>query len=240
VLVGDPCGNATTVTDYDGKSYTIEAFGSQCWMTQNLRTTHYSDGTSISAGSANNDSISSSTAYYYYPNGQSSYGTSTYGYLYNWKAVMRNSSSSTSNPSGVQGICPSGWHVPSQAEVEQFVNYIKSQNNYFCNSNSDYVAISIASASPSWSSTTSSNTCYIGASGSTGYNASGFNLPPAGYLYKTGEFRYIGSQAYMQTCTKYGGSDANYVLRIYTGSPTIDISGYLSYKRAGSVRCVKN
>jgi hypothetical protein len=39
-----------------------------------------------------------------------------YGLLYTWAAAMNGASSSTSNPSGVQGVCPSGWHFPSDEE----------------------------------------------------------------------------------------------------------------------------
>lgn len=94
------CGNSFTVTDYDGNTCNTVRLGNQCWMKENLRSTHYSDGTAIAYGGT---TTSTTEAYYYAPN-----GSFTYGYLYNWKAVMRNSSSSQANPSGVQGICPIG------------------------------------------------------------------------------------------------------------------------------------
>ncbi|MBR4535035.1 MAG: hypothetical protein IKO62_00075 [Bacteroidales bacterium] len=111
----------STVTDYDGNIYYTVQIGSQCWMKQNLRTTHYANGASIALGS----STSTTTAYRYYPNNNSS-NVSTYGYLYNWPAVMHGASSSSSNPSGVQCICPNGWHVPSDAEWVQLTNYVRS------------------------------------------------------------------------------------------------------------------
>jgi uncharacterized protein (TIGR02145 family) len=46
-----------------------------------------------------------------------------YGRLYDWSTIMAGSSSSSSNPSGVRGICPSGWHVPSFEEWMTLVNY---------------------------------------------------------------------------------------------------------------------
>ena len=100
------------VTLADGNTYNTVLIGTQCWMKENLRTKKYANGTTISQGSL---SSSSSTAYWYFPNNDSS-NMSTYGLLYNWKAVMQNSSSSSANPSGVQGVCPNGWHVPSDAE----------------------------------------------------------------------------------------------------------------------------
>ena len=44
---------------------------------------------------------------------------SNYGVLYNWTATINGSAGSDSNPSGVQGVCPSGWHLPSDAEWKE-------------------------------------------------------------------------------------------------------------------------
>jgi len=50
----------------------------------------------------------------------------TYGVLYNWTAAMASAGSSNKSPSGVQGICPSGWHLPSDAEWTTLINYVGS------------------------------------------------------------------------------------------------------------------
>ena len=51
----------------------------------------------------------------------------TYGVLYNWPAAMDGDTSSTANPSGVQGICPTGWHLPSHEEwTELTIFYLGS------------------------------------------------------------------------------------------------------------------
>jgi uncharacterized protein (TIGR02145 family) len=49
-----------------------------------------------------------------------------YGRLYTWAQFMDGSSSSSLNPSGVRGICPEGWHVPSAAEWSQLKNFLNS------------------------------------------------------------------------------------------------------------------
>jgi uncharacterized protein (TIGR02145 family) len=49
-----------------------------------------------------------------------------YGRLYNWATAMAGEESSTTNPSGVRGICPSGWHLPSSAEWVSLYSYIGS------------------------------------------------------------------------------------------------------------------
>ena len=242
VLVDAPCGrtDTTSVSDYQGNTYSIKAFGSQCWMTQNLRSRYYSDGSSISAG-PETTAVNNNTAYYYYPNGvNSTANINSYGLLYNWKAVMRNSSSSTSNPSGVQGICPDGWHVPSNAELVQFMNFIQSHSEYACGSSSFAKALA---STYGWTTQTSS--CWMGNNQSTN-NASGFNLPPAGYLYNgtSNDYRYYGSQAFMWTSTQ--GPDNQsvaYTLRLYGNTVYYSVSSttaFESYTRPCSVRCVKN
>ena len=238
VLEDAPCGRGvTTVSDYQGNSYTIKEFGSQCWMTQNLRARYYSDGTAIAQG-PESTAVANTTPYYYYPNGvNSTANINSYGLLYNWKAVVRNSSPSATNPSGVQGPCPSGWHVPSNAEIVQFMQYIQSHSEYACGSSSYAKALS---STYGWTSSTSS--CYPG-NDQTANNASGFNLPPAGYLYsgETNNYRYYGNQAFIWSCTQYNSSYQSYILRIFGNTVYYGnnaTSG--SWMEPCSIRCVKN
>ena len=186
------CPGAPTVTDYDGNVYNTVQIGNQCWMKENLRTTHYANGGSIALGS----DTSTTTAYRYYPNNHSD-NVVAYGYLYNWKAVMRNSSSCNNNPSGVQGICPNGWHVPSYSEWEELSNYVRSQNCYLCNSNALYVAKSLASIM-GWN--TNTNICAVGNIPSDN-DATGFSaLSAGGYCYNNNYFNF-GQQAAFWSAT---------------------------------------
>ena len=190
------CGTST-LTDIDGNTYNTVQIGNQCWMKENLRTTKYADGTSISQGS----SISNPTAYWYYPDNDASNKT-TYGLLYNWKAVMRNSSSSSANPSGVQGVCPTGWHVPSDAEFTQLTDYVSSQSQYVCGSSNAYIAKALAGAT-GWSSST--GTCCVGNTPSQN-NSTGFSaLPAGGYSSISLNF---GDFAYFWSATENSSSDA--------------------------------
>ena len=90
---------------------------------------------------------------------------------------MGGASSSAATPSGVQGICPNGWHVPSDAEWTQLTNFVSGQSAYLCSNNTEYIAKALASTT-GWN--TSSNTCVVGNIQSSN-NATGFGALPAGY-----------------------------------------------------------
>jgi uncharacterized protein (TIGR02145 family) len=92
------CGD-TLLDARDGQKYATVCIGTQTWMAQNL------DYNAPGSLLYNNDPA----------NGP------IYGRLYNWKTVMQGAAPSTANPSGVQGICPKGWHVPSPAEYAVLV-----------------------------------------------------------------------------------------------------------------------
>ena len=220
------CGT-TTLTDVDGNTYNTVQIGQQCWMKENLRTTHYADHTEIPAGSTYSDT----DPYRYAPNNDEG-NVPTYGYLYNWSAVMWNSSSSSANPSGVQGICPNGWHVPSDAEWTQLTDYVSSQSRYVCGSDNTYIAKALASTT-GWSSST--NTCAVGNTPSNN-NATGFGAFPAGFYY--GTYDGFGGYANFWSATEDSGSDAYYRSLSYDGAR---VYRYPISKNYGfSVRCLRD
>jgi uncharacterized protein (TIGR02145 family) len=95
-----------TMTDIEGNSYRIVTIGNQDWMGENLKTTHYNDGTSIPLVTEDNDWKNLNTpGYCWFANDQASFGA-TYGSLYNGYTVMTNK------------LCPVGWHVPSDDEMK--------------------------------------------------------------------------------------------------------------------------
>ena len=98
-----------TISDIDGNIYEIIKIGDHWWMAENLRTTRYADGTLIAGVYAFEDEDTNAH---------------NYGRLYTWDAVMNGAGSSDSNPSGVQGVCPTGWHVPSDSEWQQLEMYL--------------------------------------------------------------------------------------------------------------------
>ena len=101
--------------DIDGNEYRTVKIGNQTWMAENLKTKHYADGTSIENGTGLSVMDDYNAKYYFYYK-DDSITYSQLGLYYTWSAVMKGSESSSSNPSGVRGVCPSGWHVPSDNE----------------------------------------------------------------------------------------------------------------------------
>ncbi len=105
-----PPGYPSTVTDIDGNVYFTVSIGEQLWMAENLRTTHYADGTEIPLA----ETISSWTgqgaadldAMCAYDNDPDN--AAIYGYLYNWYSATN-----------ALGICPQGWHVPTDEEWKE-------------------------------------------------------------------------------------------------------------------------
>ena len=169
------CPNTPTLTDVDGNIYNTVQIGEQCWMRENLRTTRYADGTPIEHG----DSASLNTAYWYYPMDDAA-NKSNYGLLYNWRAVVRGVTGSAANPSGVQGICPDGWHVPSDAEWTQLTDYVSSQSEYLCGGNFVNIAKAMIST-VGWDLSDMANLCLAGNDSPATNNATGFSALPAGY-----------------------------------------------------------
>ena len=225
----EPCPNAATVTDYDGNVYNTVQIGSQCWMRENLRTTRYADGTPIPA----NDSTTSFTDPYYYDNNSSEMPLAKRGYLYNWPAAMRSTTSSNAIPSGVQGVCPTGWHLPSDAEFTQLTDYVSSVSDYQCSGNSSNIAKALASTL-GWN--TSTNSCAAGNTPSTN-NATGFSAVPTG-CFRGSSFIYEGNYTFLWTSTESESNNRNAYLRLL-GHQAVVVGRNGSGKDYGrAVRCL--
>ncbi len=106
-----PCSGASSIT-FDDDEYSLVEIRDQCWFAENLKTTHYADGTSIpeltAAEDWSNATIGARSAF-----ANDSANLSTVGYLYNWSAV-----------NDAAGLCPSGWHVPTDAEWTALTDFL--------------------------------------------------------------------------------------------------------------------
>jgi len=196
---GNPAGPdnnrpGTTFTDSrDGKSYKKVTIGAQTWMAENL-----------------NYNASGSKCY-----DNSDDNCAEYGRLYDWSAAMGGASSSNAVPSGVQGVCPAGWHLPGYAEWTTLRNYLDS-----------------ATAGRKLKSTTG----WVG--NGNGTDDYGFSALPGGYANRSGIFRDIGSDGFWWSTTERS-ADSAFDARL-TGDRTdmirvIDLKTLLF-----SVRCLQD
>lgn len=102
------------VSDVDGNSYSSVIIGTQEWMTENLKTVKYNDGTSIPEITDDTQWKDATTgALTKYDHSVTS--VTAYGYLYNWHSV------------NTSKLCPTSWHVPSDTEWDTLVSYLTGQ-----------------------------------------------------------------------------------------------------------------
>jgi len=102
---------ASAVSDIDGNTYGSVVIGNHVWMSENLRTTRFNDGSPIPLVTDHAAWCSLTTpAYCWYNNDAGN--KEIYGALYNWHTVYSHK------------LCPLGWHVPSQEEWGIVVEYL--------------------------------------------------------------------------------------------------------------------
>ncbi len=99
----------------DGKSYATVQIGNQCWMAENINI-----GTMINGSSAQKDN--GTIEKYCYSNLNSN--CQTYGGLYQWNEMMDYSPSDNGNPGTTRGICPEGWHIPTDNEWKELEMFL--------------------------------------------------------------------------------------------------------------------
>ena len=209
------CGTST-LTDIDNNVYNTILIGTQCWMKENLKTTRFTNGTAISQGSGTS---TMEVAYWYYP-ANNSLNMDTYGLLYNWNAVM-------------QGICPIGWHVPSDEEWKQME--ISVGMSWSDANNSGYRGDIAArlSGDIGWLSSGAANT--PGNLSAAYRNSSGFSALPAG---ARTDPNYFGYEASFWSST---ANDSNYAWHRILFFNLAGVQRLASAKSRGySVRCIKD
>ena len=186
----------------DGQDYGVIRIGDQVWMAENL---NFKTGSS-----------------YCYKDEDSN--CTKYGRLYRWVAAVGKSESecgygyTCSLPSGnIQGVCPSGWHLPSKAEWETLFNAVGIQST----------AGKVLKATSGWNSSVN------------GTDAFGFSAFPAGYSYNNGGFLNEGNGAYFWSSTEGSSYSAYGVdLRYDDAYARLRDDYYKSY--GFSVRCLQD
>lgn len=235
----DPCGGQISIT-YGGQDYPVVAIGNQCWFAENLNV-----GTFINSSlSQDNDSAIEKWCYGNNDSNNGSGGCNTgtsvgKGGLYTWSEAMGLNSSCNTNvcthlvSANHQGICPSGWHIPSIDEWNNLINYLKSSSYFWCNGNSDYIAKSMASR-VDWDSRLP--ICAVGNSISSN-NSSGFNAQ-AGGMYGSDVFFDNKAQVFFWSATQFDFEWSHYLYFAGFNSTVFTDRTFSNY--GFSVRCIKN
>ncbi|NTW31024.1 MAG: hypothetical protein HGB12_00040 [Bacteroidetes bacterium] len=218
------CGS--TITDSrDSKQYASVLIGTQCWMAQNMNVGIKVAGSATQTSGTDNNNTSIEKYCY----GDNEANCTSYGGIYQWSEAMayKNGCSNTTSQQPappVQGICPTGWHIPSAAEWATLYTYLGGT----------YSAKSMASTSGWNSSGTSGN---VGCNQASN-NSSGFNALPGGYLNSGGSFTDVGVCFECWTATENNATSAGDFGLHYAYSNVFPNT--LPKALGGSVRCLKD
>ena len=232
IIAASPCGTATTMTDIDGNIYPIVSIDDKCWMTADLKVSRYPNGDPIPYiddnatwgalvdnntddaysfyGDSNNDGIVDIA----YPD---------YGALYSYSAAIADNwarDNSTTNSAGGQGICPNGWHLPTDAEWTTLTTFLGGS--------------SVAGGKMKETGTTHWNSPNTGAT-----NSSGFTALPSGYRYSSnGTFRNVAYSGVWWSGTEGSSSGAYYRYLNYNSADANRNNNNKSY--GFCVRCIRD
>lgn len=212
----NPTDTLTKVTDKDGNVYKTVTIGKQVWMAENLKTTKFSDNTSIPKVTDLTTWTHLSTPAYCWYDNDSATNKPLYGALYNWFTV------NTGN------LCPTGWHAATDDEydsLELYLGIARADVNLWGWRGTDQ-------------GTKMKNTAGW-AAGQNGTNTSGFSALPGGYRYAAdGSFQAIGQWTYWWSNTAVDASTAYY--RRLDGTSSGVYKGGVDKKAGKYIRCVKD
>jgi uncharacterized protein (TIGR02145 family) len=186
---------SATVTDYDGNVYHTVNIHGQIWMVENLKSTHYNDGSGAEITNVTDNTWGSLTtpAYCWY-NNDVSYKT-TYGALYNWYAASDSR------------LAPSGWHVPNKDEWNTLINNLSGDTT-------------IVGGKLKEAGTTHWVSPNTGAD-----NSSGFTALPGGSHYTNGSFYFNGKYGWYWSTTESSATEAWHPYLVYNSSTITRLPG---------------
>ncbi|HSQ41125.1 MAG TPA: FISUMP domain-containing protein [Fibrobacteraceae bacterium] len=207
------------VDERDGQPYRLTIIGSQTWMAENLNYSGddgsgnrtYTTGWCYGVGGTDTTDHSDSTS------------CDTYGRFYNWTDAMDIDESyltttwGSSDTVDHQGLCPSGWHVPTSTEWNTLATYLGGSDTagYFLKSTSG------------WNDD---------GNGSDSY---GFSALPAGLRDYGGVWGSQGYLAYFWSASEYSASDA-WDRYLYYGSADLYAYDFNGENYGFSLRCTKD
>lgn len=212
--------SGTFIDSRDSAVYKTVTIGNQIWMAENLKY----------LPSVMDSSAISKTMHYYYVYGydgtnvadaKATSNYSTYGVLYNWTAAMNGAKSRPTNPSGVQGVCPTGWHLPSDSEWTELTDYLGGANVLGAGGKLKETGIA------HWNNPNTGAT-----------NETSFTALSGGKRQSDGTFSELGVEGYWWSATQQLADYAYFRFMSYNHNNVNE--GYFNKALGFSVRCVKN
>ena len=203
-----------TVSDLEGNVYKTVVVGTQTWMAENLKTIKLTDGTMIPLVTDNSSWSNLTTpARSYYSNDSVSY-KSLNGALYNWYTVQ------------TKKLCPTGWHVPSDAEWTILAT-----------------SLGVDSLAGGKLKELGSINWFLPNLYAT--NSTGFTAMPSGYRFFNGSYNNIGYSGNWWSTTEYTTSTARFFYLVYSkgyayDNKTTTGKNFVDKLYGLSVRCLKN
>jgi len=199
------CGDK--LLDYrDGKKYATVQIGSQCWMAENLNVGNQIDGVTAQTNNTVNEK-------YCYNNSEAN--CTIYGGLYQWDEMM-----GYTTTAGIQGICPQGWYIPTDAEWTELTSFLGGES---VAGGKMKEAGTVHWASPNYGAT----------------NSSGFTGLANGYRYINGIFSAMSVVGYWWSSSQYNSNNA-WVRNLYFSNPEVERSNHNKEQHGFSVRCIKD
>ncbi|MBU6169550.1 MAG: hypothetical protein KGQ86_10960 [Bacteroidetes bacterium] len=199
-----------TVTDIDGNTYNTVQIGTQVWMSENLKTSRYRNGGSIPYVLGNTDWQALTTgAWSYYNHDEAN--NAVYGKLYNWYTTLGDT------------LCPTGWHVPSDAEWTTLATYLGGE--------------SVAGGKMK-----SIGTVYWNSPNTGATNESGFSVLPGGSRSSDGSFTNFRNYAFFWSATEGASSDKAWHRFLFNDYGVVFRSSISLYSKSvgASVRCLRD
>lgn len=254
------------VYDHEGNDYGVAQIGNQCWLRENLRCNTSPNGylqeapINYQRGDTIYYKVSERDPYYYVFDGLAiSYRQR--GNLYNWIAVVDTFGAVPTLPQGHRrGLCPKGWHVPSNEEWYELVNYVLNLGGKtladFHNGSNSFIGDSVVKFSfgCGWPTNASNGTHYSDANPG-GYmddahvflrNTTGFSAMPTNNVQETGRLGYIKEGHRLTNVANYwlGAPSEKNLTYAYSWHIDEDQHGVSSFartrKRGFSVRCLRD
>lgn len=197
IVYNSTCPGIATVT-YQGKLYNTVQIGDQCWLRENLDVGTRIDG---------NISMTDNATIEKYCFDDNASNCDTYGGLYQWDEAMQ-----YVTIEGAQGLCPSGWHIPTHAEFQALSTIVSDDSDKL-------------------------KAIGQGSGDGAGTNTSGFTALLGGYRSLGGSF-FVSNYTNFWSSSE-AGSTSSYNLFLDEGSTNIT-NGFNSKSYGFSVRCIKN